>query len=61
MRTTANIGSKGSSVIPLNLEDNVVWLHQFLFEDKDYKVTDSVREYSQKIASDTTPYIKKNN
>lgn len=61
MRTTANIGSKGSSVIPLNLEDNVVWLHQFLFEDKDYKVTDSVREYSQKIASDTTPYINKSN
>lgn len=60
MRTVTNVGSKGSSVIPLNLEDNVVWLHQFLFEDENYEVTDSVKEYSQKIISDTTPYINRN-
>lgn len=60
MRTVTNVGSKGSSVVPLNLEDNVVWLHQFLFEDENYEVTDSVKEYSQKIISDTTPYINKN-
>ncbi len=59
MRTVANIGAKGSSVIPLDLESNVVWLHQFLFEDGNYSVTDSVREYSKKIASDTAPYINK--
>lgn len=59
MRTVANIGAKGSSVIPLDLESNVVWLHQFLFEDENYTVTDSVREYSKKIASDTAPYINK--
>lgn len=59
MRTVANVGAKGSSVIPLDLESNVVWLHQFLFEDEDYQVTDSVREYSKKIASDTAPYINK--
>lgn len=60
MRTTANLGAKGSSVIPMDLEANVVWLHQFLFDDMDYEVTDSVREYSQKIKEDTTPYINKN-
>ncbi len=60
MRTTANIGAKGSSVIPMDLEANVVWLHQFLFDDTDYEVTDSVREYGQKIKEDTTPYINKN-
>ncbi len=59
MRTVANIGAKGSSVIPMDLESNVVWLHQFLFEDEDYTVTDNVREYSRKIASDTAPYINK--
>ncbi|MCM1063955.1 MAG: LCP family protein [Eubacterium sp.] len=59
MRTVANIGAKGSSVIPLDLESNVVWLHQFLFDDADYTVTDSVREYSQKIASETAAYINK--
>ncbi|MBR1930503.1 MAG: LCP family protein [Lachnospiraceae bacterium] len=61
MRTVTNVGSKGSSVIPLSLEDNVVWLHQFLFEDQNYQVTDGVKEYSAKIAADTNPYIKRNN
>ncbi len=59
MRTVANIGAKGSSVIPVDLEANVVWLHQFLFDDVDYTVTDSVREYGQQIKEDTTPYINK--
>ena len=59
MRTVANIGAKGSSVVPMDLESNVVWLHQFLFKDENYTVTDSVLEYSKKIASDTAPYINK--
>ena len=59
MRTTANIGAKGSSVIPMDLEANVVWLHQFLFEDESYTVTDSVREYSRMIEEETSPYINK--
>lgn len=59
MRTVANVGAKGSSVIPLDLESNVVWLHQFLFDDQDYTVTNSVREYGAKIESDTAPYIDK--
>lgn len=59
MRTVANVGAKGSCVVPLDLEANVVWLHQFLFDEQDYTVTDSVREYGEKIASDTAPYIGK--
>ncbi len=61
MRTVANIGSKGSSVIPMDLEANVVWLHQFLFDDVDYEVSDNVREFGEKIKEETTPYINKNN
>ena len=61
MRTVANIGAKGSSVIPMDLEQNVVWLHQFFFDDQEYVVTDSVREYSEKIKADTTPYINRIN
>lgn len=57
MRTTGTIGAKGSSVIPLDLEKNVIWLHQFLFEDSDYQVSDTVKEYSAKIASETAPYL----
>ena len=59
LRTVANIGAKGSSVIPMDLEANVVWLHQFLFEDADYTVTDSVKEYGEKIRQDTAKYINK--
>ncbi len=59
MRTVANVGAKGSSVIPMNLEDNVVWLHQFLFEDTDYKVPESVKKYEREIMEETTPYINK--
>lgn len=57
MRTTATIGAKGSCVIPLDLESNVVWLHQFLFGDEDYQVTEDVKAYSNIIKSDTSAYL----
>ena len=57
MRTTGNIGSKGSSVIPMDLESNVKWLHEFLFDKTDYKVSDKVKEYSDKIKADTAGYL----
>lgn len=56
MRTTGTVGAKGSSVIPLNLEDNVVWLHKFLFEEQNYSVTANVTEYSQEVDSLTAKY-----
>lgn len=59
MRTTANLGADGSCVIPLDLESNVIWLHQFFFEDEVYQVSDSVKEYSKKIQTDTAPYLNK--
>jgi len=52
-RATGKVGSKGSCVIPNNLEQNVVLLHQFLFEDMEYTVSPQVASYSDKIASDT--------
>lgn len=59
MRYTCNIGAKGSSVVPTDLVNNVVWLHQFLFEDETYTVTDAVREYSEEITAQTQQYIDK--
>lgn len=56
-RTTGTIGSKGSCVIPLDLKENVEWLHQFLF-DETYTVSSDVQTYSDKIKSDTRLYIK---
>ncbi|MCM1568190.1 MAG: LCP family protein [Roseburia sp.] len=57
MRTVKNIGARGSCVVPTDLESNVIWLHQFLFEEQDYQVTDKVKEYSRKIAEETASYI----
>ncbi len=58
MRTTGNIGAKGSCVIPVDLESNVVWLHKFLFDLDSYTVSDTVKECSAKVKSDTSPYVR---
>ena len=57
MRATGTIGKKGSCVIPVDLDSNVKWLHQFLFEDSEYQVSDDVKKYSDKIKSDTSSYL----
>lgn len=49
-KTTPRI-NKMSVVKPTTLESNVVKLHEFLFGTKDYKVTDTVKEFSDKIKS----------
>ncbi len=59
MRTTGNIGAKGSCVIPTDLESNVVWLHEFLFEEKGYTPSDTVRECGSQIETDTSSYINR--
>ena len=56
-RTTGNIGSKGSCVIPVDLTENVEWLHGFLFGE-DYTASSDVQKYSEKIKGDTSPYLK---
>lgn len=57
MRTTGSVGGKGSLVVPVDLEKNVKWLHQFLFDDEDYEVSPEVREYNDIIYNDTQPYL----
>lgn len=59
LRTTANVGGDGSCVIPLDLEKNVVWLHEFLFGEEAYKVTKEVKECSEMVESKTSKYINK--
>lgn len=57
-RTTGTIGAKGSCVVPVSLADNVQWLHEFLFEDETYSPSEAVIEYSNKVAADTSGYVK---
>lgn len=59
-RTTGTVGSKGSCVIPQDLEKNVVELHKFLFGEDDYQVSPEVKEYSAKVSSDTGKYANTN-
>lgn len=56
-RATGTIGSKGSCVIPVDLKENVEWLHKFLFNE-DYTASSDVQSYSDKIKSDTSSYLK---
>ena len=58
MRATGTVGAKGSCVVPKSLSDNVAWLHEFLFDEKDYEPSSAVKEYSAKIAADTNGYVK---
>ena len=55
-RATGTVGSKGSCVIPQDLEQNVKELHKFLFDEANYEVSSEVKEFSQKIAKDTGKY-----
>lgn len=57
MRATGTIGSKGSCVIPTNLEENVKWLHKFLFDADNYEPSSTVKECSEKIYQDTNGYL----
>ena len=59
MRTTGNIGAKGSCVVPLDLESNVTMLHEFLFEDEGYTPSSTVKECGSKIKADTSKYINR--
>lgn len=60
LRYPASIGAKGSCIVPTDLEANVKWLHQYLFGEEDYQVTDTVKELSEKIKEDTKRYIDGN-
>lgn len=54
--STAKLGSSGDCVIPLDLEKNVMLLHEFLFGAKEYQVSDTVKEYSEKIREKVQKY-----
>lgn len=55
-RGTSKMGSEGDCVLALDLEKNVVWLHNFLFEEEDYQVSDTVKEYTQTIREKIAKY-----
>lgn len=58
MLTTGTIGSHGSCVVPLDLAESVVWLHEYLFEEEDYKVSNTVQNNSDEIDARTGAYLQ---
>ena len=58
MRATGTIGADGSCVVPIDLESNVVWLHEFLFDEANYTPSKDVQGYSEKVFNDTNKYLK---
>lgn len=55
-RRGANVGSKGSCVIPENLEENVIELHEILYPEIDYKPSRQVESISAEIEETTEEY-----
>lgn len=55
-RRGANIGSKGSCVIPVTLEENVIELHKILYPEIDYKPSKQVESISAEIEETTKEY-----
>lgn len=55
-RVGANIGSKGSCVIPDDLEENVIELHELLYPEADYKPSKQVTGISSEIKELTDEY-----
>lgn len=54
--TIDNIG-KASCIVPLDVTDNVVVLHRFLFDDAEYQVSEDVQRYSDEVKRQTAPYL----
>lgn len=57
MRGSDTLGSKGSCVYPVDLVDNVIWLHEELFGDEDYVPSKEVEACSKEIHDFVSQYV----
>ena len=55
-RGEANMGKKGSVVVPATLESNVKLLHEFLYDETDYEPSETVKKIGEKISANTGIY-----
>lgn len=53
---TDSVGSAGSCVVPVDMENNVKQLHTYLFDATDYQPSETVVKISDKIKNDTGVY-----
>lgn len=57
-RAGANVGSKGSCVIPEDLEENVRQLHHMLYPEENYSPSAQVRLISEEIMEQTGEFLQ---
>ena len=57
-RTGANVGSKGSCVVPVDLEENVRQLHQILYPEESYSPSSRIRQINEEIKTQTNEYLQ---
>jgi LCP family protein required for cell wall assembly len=57
-RAGANVGSKGSCVIPDTLLENVVELHEVLYPEQQYTPSKQVESFSAEIEQQTAEYLQ---
>ena len=55
-RTGAKMGSKGDCIIPDDLEENVIALHEMLYSERDYEPSRQVVSISAEITAITNQY-----
>lgn len=56
-RNGGNIGTEGSCIVPTSLEDNVIKLHEILYQDEEYEPSEEIKAYSKIIEEDTKDYL----
>ena len=52
-KESGNVGNMGDMVIPIDLEANVVQLHQFLYTNEAYSTSQTVKDLSAAIRANT--------
>lgn len=57
MRGSDTLGSAGSCVFAINLDDNVRWLHEYLFGEENYQPSSRVMEYSGVVHDFVSKYV----
>ena len=46
----------GEFILPLNLEENICWLHSFLFGEENYIISEEAAERNEYIRNNFQPY-----
>lgn len=57
MRNGGTIGTEGACVVPTSLEENVIKLHEVLFDVKNYVPSKELKTFSVQVEADTKDYL----